>query len=62
MIYSRKPSPNFIGVGNFDELAFTEQITKTLKAAKDCTVEFSFRDIYTLNGDIKKPGKAVKIV
>ena len=62
VIYSRKPSPNFIGVGDFDELAFTEHITKTLKAAKGCTVEFSFRDIYTLNGDIGKPGKAVKIV
>ncbi|HHV97240.1 MAG TPA: hypothetical protein GXX37_12355 [Clostridiaceae bacterium] len=63
VIYSRKPSPNYIGVEkNFDEEAFRQHIAKTLKAAKDCKLEFIFRDIYTLSGDISKPGRAVKIV
>ncbi len=62
VIYSRKPSPNFVGVdGMFDENAFARHIEKTLKAARGCTLEFIFRDIYTLSGDISKPGKAVKI-
>lgn len=63
IIYSRKPDPNYIGVGrNLDEEAFAEHIGKTLKAAKGCGVEIIFRDIYTLTGDINKPGRAVEIV
>lgn len=62
VIYSRKPSPNFVGVeGMFDESAFAEHITKTIRAARGCELEFIFRDIYTLSGDISKPGKAVTI-
>ncbi len=63
IIYSRKPSPNFIGVGStFDEEMFSAHIVKTLKAAKGCHLEFIFRDVYTISGDIHKPGRAVKIV
>lgn len=63
IIYSRKPSPNFIGVpGSFDEEAFETYMEETFKAAKDCQLEIIFRDIYSLNGDITKPGRAVKIV
>lgn len=63
VIYSRKPSPNFIGVGKIlDSEAFSQHILKTLQAAKDCHLEFIFRDIYTLSGDLSKPGKAVNIV
>jgi len=63
VIYSRKPSPNYIGVdSHFDEEAFSKHIAKTLEAAKGCELEIIFRDIYTLNGDIYRPGKAVKIV
>lgn len=62
VIYSRKPSPNFIGVkDSFDQKAFSEHISKTLKAAKDCKLEFIFRDSYTLSGDLTKPAKAVQI-
>jgi hypothetical protein len=62
VIYSRKPSPNFVGVeGSFDTNAFSDHIAKTLKAAKGCELEIIFRDIYTLSGDISKPGKAVQI-
>lgn len=63
IIYSRKPSPNFIGVGReLDEPAFREHIRKTLRCAQGCVIEFIFRDIYTLGGDLQKPGRAVKIV
>jgi len=63
VIYSRKPSPNYIGVGvSLDEQAFSEHINRTLDAARGCPLEFIFRDIYTLNGDRSKPGRAVQIV
>ena len=62
-IYSRKPSPNFIGVGeHLDEEAFRAYMKKTFMCAKDCELEIIFRDIYTLSGDIGKPGRAVQIV
>ncbi len=62
VIYSRKPSPNYIGLGGFDEKAFRAHIMKTLKAARNCPLEFIFRDIYTLKGDHARAGRAVKIV
>jgi hypothetical protein len=62
VIYSRKPSPNFIGVGrDFDMEAFSAHIQKTLKSASNCHLEFIFRDVYTLTGDQSKPRKAVEI-
>jgi len=63
IIYHRKPAPQFIGVGkDFDADGFAEHIKKTLACAKGCTLEFSFRDVYTLCGDIERPRKAVKII
>jgi hypothetical protein len=63
VIYSRKPSPNFIGVGTrLDEEAFRSHILRTLKAARDCTLEIVFRDIYTLSGDQHKAAQAVRLV
>lgn len=63
IIYHRKPSPNFIGVGRYlDEEAFRAHILKTLTSAMGCKLEFSFRDVYTLGGETDKPRKAVKIV
>lgn len=62
VIYSRKPSPNFIGIGGFDETAFRAHIRQTLKAARGCPLEFIFRDIYTLKGDLGRAGRAVRIV
>jgi hypothetical protein len=62
VIYSRKPSPNFIGVGaSFDAEGFGQHIRRTLRAARGCEVEFIFRDVYTLSGDRTKPGRAVQI-
>lgn len=63
LIYSRKPSPNFIGVGEvFDEEAFEAYMRKTFESAKDCQLEIIFRDIYTVCGDKTKPGRAIAIV
>jgi hypothetical protein len=62
VIYSRKPSPLFLGVGDgFDEEGFAEHIRKTLRAARGCGLEFIFRDIYTVSCDRTKPGRAVAI-
>jgi hypothetical protein len=63
VIYSRKPSPNYIGVkAEFDEEAFTAYIKKTASAVKGrCKVEFIFRDLYTLCGNRAKTRKAVDI-
>jgi hypothetical protein len=63
VIYSRKPSPNFIAVDKvFNETAFSNHIAHTLKSAKGCTLEIIFRDIMTLMDEPERPGKAVQIV
>jgi len=63
VIYSRKPSPNFIGiVKEFDEEAFTAYIKKTAALCRGkCKAEFIFRDIYALNGNLAKVRQAVDI-
>lgn len=63
VIYSRKPSPNFIGVKReFDEDAFRSSIQYTEGLAGNCKREYIFRDIYRLNGNIEKLKRAVQIV
>lgn len=63
IIYCRKPSPNFVGVGTqLDEDVFTAHIEKSLRAAKDCAMEIVFRDIYSLGGNLQKPARAVALV
>lgn len=62
VIYSRKPSPNFVGVPDvFDEEAFAAHIRKTAQSARDCNIEVIMRDIYTLKGDRSRAKKAVDI-
>jgi hypothetical protein len=63
VIYSRKPSPNFIGIEReFNEEAFTAYIKKTAAALNGkCKAEFIFRDIYMLHGNLAKTHKAVDI-
>jgi hypothetical protein len=63
VIYHRKPSPNYLGVGyELDEEAFSNHITVTLKAAKGCKLEISQRDVYTLEGNIGKAKRYVQII
>ena len=63
VIYARKPDPAFLGVGTvFDEEGYTAHMVNTLRAAKGCNLEITFRDIYTFEKDIKKARRAVAIV
>lgn len=62
-IYSRKPAPQYLGVGKeFDEEGFTEHIRRTFHAARGNKLELIFRDVYTLTGDLTKPRRAVQII
>ena len=57
--YHRKPHPNFLCIDKeFDEKAFSEHIERSLKAARGCFFEISYRDVYSLQGDIYR-GKKV---
>lgn len=63
VIYSRKPSPNFIGVQKeFDEDEFRKYIRHTVQLTRECHTEYIFRDIYKLHGNTEKLKKAVDIV
>lgn len=63
VIFHRKPSPNFLGVGtNLDEEALRKSLQKSLKAAKGCKMEITQRDVYTINNDISKAKRYVDIV
>lgn len=63
IIYSRKPSPNYIGVGtDLDTEAYRAHIDETLDAARGCELEIIHRDIYTLTGNTQKAGQAVRII
>ena len=63
IIYSRKPSPNYLAVEReFDKDAFRTYIKHTLETARGCKIEFIFRDIYRLHGNITKIKEAVGIV
>ena len=63
IIYHRKPSPNFIGVGTtLDEEALRKHIARTVKAARGCAIEFTQRDVYTVNKDMGKVKRFVEII
>ena len=60
IVYMRKPSPNFLGVGSeLDEQAVTAHIEKTVQAAKGCHLEMIQRDVYQINNT---PGKVRRYV
>lgn len=63
IIYSRKPSPKFLGADPvFDEAEYRQYMKNTLTKAQGCEIEFIFRDVYTLMGDPGRPAKAVRIL
>jgi hypothetical protein len=63
VIYHRKPSPNFLGIGTvLEEDAVREHIRKTLQAARGCTLEITQRDVYTINHDVKKAKRYIDII
>ena len=61
--YYRKPFPNYLCVDEiFDEKGFSAHIEKSLKAAKGCFFEISYRDVYSLKGDIYRGKKAYEAI
>ena len=63
IIYSRKPSPNFLGIqADFNEEEFRAYIQETVNLTRRCKSEYIFRDIYALHGNIDKVKRAVQIV
>lgn len=62
IVYHRKPSPNFLGVGSvLDEEALRAHFAKTLRAAKGCTIEFTQRDVIQINSTGEKVARYVEI-
>ena len=63
VIYHRKPSPNFLAVGDtMDEEAIRQHIRKSLYAARGCKMEITQRDIYSLNHNPEKGRRFVQII
>lgn len=63
IIYHRKPSPNYLGVGTtLDEEGLRQSLRKTFRAAKGCKLEITQRDVYTINKDLKKARRYVEII
>lgn len=63
VIYHRKPSPNFLGIGTtLDEEAVRAHIRASLMAAKGCKMEITQRDVYSINHDIAKAKRYVDII
>ena len=62
IIYSRKPDPNLFSFGpRLDEKAWAAHVRETLDATRGVKVEFIVRDVYTVQGNLETPAKAVKI-
>ena len=63
IVYHRKPRATYLGVGtSLDEEGLRASIRKTLDCAKGCTIEFTQRDVYTVNNDVNKVKRYVDIV
>ena len=50
-VYSRKPTPAYISGTNPNWDLCKKDVKDTLDAARDCNLEISYRDIYTIDGD-----------
>ena len=63
IVYHRKPRATYLGYGaNMDEDGLRADIRNTLDCAKGCTIEFTQRDVYTVNHDISRVKRYVDIV
>lgn len=64
IVFSRKPNPNLLGVHReLDEEAWVAEIRGTLKlvAGRNVPVEFVVRDVYSMQGNLDKPRRAVQL-
>jgi len=62
IVYHRKPFPNFIAVDAvFDEAAFLKHMERTVKAARGCPLEVTFRDICSVRGEPRRLTRAVEL-
>jgi hypothetical protein len=61
-VYSRKPIPAYISGDNPEWDLLKKDIKDTLLAAKKCTLEIIFRDIYTIHGDRSRLKRWVEMV
>ena len=62
IVYHRKPFSNFFSVDPvFDEAAFFKHIEKTVKAARGCPLEVTFRDICSVRGEPQRLTRAVEL-
>ena len=62
IVFSRKPSPNFLGVDReLNEAAWSAHIRQTLEATRGCLVEFIVCDVYTVHGNLAKARRAVEL-
>ncbi len=63
IIYHRKPTPNFLGVDvQLNENKVREYIRATFTAAKDCQIEITQRDVYTVHKNPEKVKRYVQII
>ena len=63
IVYMRKPSPNFLGVGkHLDEDAVAAHINATVQAARGCHLEIIQRDVYKINNSTQKVKRFVEII
>lgn len=61
VVFSRKPSPNFLGVADtLDEEAWASHIRETALAARSCQSEIIIRDVYKV-GHLSRAKRAVEI-
>ena len=60
-VYSRKPTPAYISGANPNWDLLKKDVRLTLEGAKNCRLEFCFRDIYTIDGDRPRLAKWVRM-
>ena len=63
IIYHRKPSANFLSLGDtLDEDAIVEHIKKTALAASGCHLEIAQREVGTIHSDFERARRYIEIV